>query len=327
MNSRRPYQWGGGIVALFLLLLPILLSQMGVNLAIEVLIYALFGLSFNLLYGFGGMLPFGHAALFGVGGYGTALLLKFFPGTSLVLSLLAALLMGVVAGAIIGFFCVRLKGAYSALLSFAFQMFIFAVALKWRSVTNGDDGMSVIRPDLHLGALGSVSMSNLNNFYYFTLLVVAIGTLSCYLFLKTPYGNSLICTREKDTRAYFLGYNVFLTRFVAFMASGFLAGLAGGLFVLFQKFVGTSCVSMDMGMVILLMVVIGGSGEFLGPVLGAAFYVLFQDWISSLTEHWWMWLGIVFMVVVLYFEGGLISLFKIEKIRLWGWNRREMKGQ
>ena len=318
MSRFRAYQIGSAIaVAVLLLVLPFLLREAKVHLAIEVIIYALFAISFNLLFGYGGILPFGHAALFGIGAYGTALIFKHFPSMPLLLTLLVATLFSLIAAALIGFFCVRLKGAYSALLSLAFQMFVYAVALKWRSVTGGDDGMGVTLPDLHLPALGIVSMRSIHNLYYLTLITVAIGILACYLFLKTPLGNSIVCIREKDRRAAFLGYDVFLTRLAVFSLSGLLAGLAGGLFVFYQKFVVTSYVSLEMSLTVALMTVIGGPGEFLGPILGAAFYIVFQDWVSSLTRHWWIFMGVLFIVVVLYFEGGLISLFKDERIRLW----------
>jgi branched-chain amino acid transport system permease protein len=196
-------------------------------------------------------------------------------------------------------------------------MFFFAVASKWRDVTNGPDGMGVARPDLYLPGLGTLSLVSITHFYYFTLVLVATGVLACYLFLKTPLGNTLICTREQDVRASFLGYNVFLARLVVFCASGLLAGGAGGLFVLFQKYVNTGVVDMNMSMTVLLMTVIGGGGHFLGPVLGAAFYVVFQNWISSLTDHWWILLGVVFVVVVLYVEGGLISIVTSDRVRRW----------
>lgn len=318
MSRLRAYQIGLGIgVAVLLLLLPFLLRETKVHLATEALIYALFAISFNLLFGYGGMLPFGHAALFGVGGYCTGLIFNHFPGIPLFLTLLIVILSGVVGGALIGFFCVRLKGAYSALLSLAFQMFLFAVALKWRSLTNGDDGMGVVRPELHLPALGAISLMKIQNLYYFTLIIVAVGTLACYLFLKTPFGNSIVCIREKDTRAAFLGYDVFLTRWAVYSGSGLLASLAGGLFVLLQAFVGTSVLDMNLSLSVALMTIIGGQGDFLGPALGAAFYVVFQDWVSRLTKHWWIFMGILFIVVVLYFERGLISLFKTERLRLW----------
>ncbi len=317
MSGPRIYYLGWGIAALLLLLIPQFLGYIYIYLATEILIYALFAISFNLLFGYGGLLPFGHVALFGVGAYVTAIVFKHFPDTHLLLTFLIAMLSGAAIAAIIGFFCLRLKGAYFSLISLSFQMFLFAVALKWRSLTYGEDGMTVNRPDLYLPALGNVPMSSMQNVYYLTLILVAIGILACYLFLKTPLGNSMVCMREKDVRASFLGYNVFLTRLTVFSASGILAALAGGLFAFFQEFVATSCIDLNMGISVVFMTIIGGPAHFFGPVLGAAFYLLFQDWISGLTKHWWLLLGIVFIVVVLYFEGGLISLFEKGSVRRW----------
>jgi len=184
-------------------------------------------------------------------------------------------------------------------------------------LTQGDDGMSRIRPDLHLPVMGSLPMGDINNLYYLTLLISALGIFACYFFLKTPLGNSVVCMRENDIRASFLGYNVFLTKLVIFSAGAFLAGLAGTLFALFEGFVATSCIDMNMSLHILLITVIGGTTHFFGPVLGAVFYLFFQEWLSSLTEHWWLFMGIVFVVVVMYLEGGLISLFDLGGIRFW----------
>jgi branched-chain amino acid transport system permease protein len=317
MRGLRLDTLGWGIAILFLLLLPQFLPLIYIHLATEILIYALFAVSFNLLFGYGGLLPFGHVALFGVGAYVAALIFKHFPGMYLLLTFLLAALSGVAIAAVIGFFCLRLKGAYFALISLAFQMFLYAIAMKWRSLAYGDDGMTVNRPDLYLPVLGNLSMRNIQNVYYLTLVIVALGILACYLFLKTPLGNSFVCMRERDIRASYLGYDVFLTRFTVFSASGILAGLAGGLFVFFEEFVATSCIDLNMGISVVFMTVIGGPGHYLGPVLGAAFYIFFQDWISSLTKHWWIFMGIVFVGVVLYFEGGIVSLFRNEKVRLW----------
>jgi branched-chain amino acid transport system permease protein len=320
MSRLRPYYLGWGVVIILLLLLPQFLYEMHIHRAAEILIYALFAVSFNLLFEYAGLLPFGHAAFFGIGAYVAALIFEHYPGMPLLLTLPMTALAGVVAAAVMGLFCVRLKGAYFALITAAFQMFLFAVAMKWRSLTYGDDGMTVNRPDLYLPALGSVSMKNVQNVYYLILIIVALGILACYLFLKTPLGNSVLCVREKDIRASFLGYNVFLTRYTAFLISGALASLAGGFFAFFQEFVNTSCIDLNMSMSVVFMTVIGGSGHFLGPILGAACYLLFQDWISSLTKHWWILMGIGFIVIVLYLKGGLISLFKME--RIWRWRHR-----
>ena len=315
MRGFRASYVGWGVLAVFLLLVPHLLPEIYVHLSTEILIYALFAVSFNLLFGYGGLLPFGHAAIFGVGAYVAALIFKHYAGMPLLLTLAVTTLSGAVAAGFIGFFCVRLKGAYFALLTLAFQMFLFAVALKWRTLTYGDDGMTVPRPDLNLLVLGKVSMRDIDNVYYLTLVVVALGIWVCYLFLKTPLGNSVVAVKEKDIRASFLGYNAFLTRYVAFVVAGTLASVAGGLFAFFQEFVATSAMDLNMSITCVFMAIIGGTGHFFGPVLGAAFYLVFQDWISSLTKHWWIVMGVLFVLVVLYLQGGLISLFKMERVK------------
>jgi branched-chain amino acid transport system permease protein len=326
MSRAKVYQSGAALLALVLLLiLPKLLSEMYVNRVTEVLVYALFAVSFNLLFGFAGLLPFGHAACFGVGAYTAALIFKNFPAFPLLPTLLVALLASFAVAAIIGLFCVRLKASYFALISLSFQMFILAIAMKWRTLTYGDDGLTVSRPDLSLAFLGTISLRNIDNLYYFTLILVVLGVAACYLFLKTPLGNALICTRERDVRASFLGYNVFLTRYAAFIVAGVVAGLAGSLFVLYQEFLATSVLNVNTSMSAVFMTVIGGAGTFFGPVLGAAFYILFQDWVSSLTKHWWILMGIIFVIIVMYLKGGIISLLPTERIRLWlarGGNKR-----
>jgi branched-chain amino acid transport system permease protein len=317
MRRYRAYQIGGVIAAVLLLFAPKYFPIILVHQFVEIFIVALFAVSFNLLLGYSGMLPFGHAALFGVGAYSSALIFNHFPQSPLLLSVLIGALSALAAGVIIGFFCVRLSGAYFSLASLSFQMFLYAVALKWRSLTRGDDGMSVTRPDLHLPFIGSLPMGDIYNLYYLALVISALGILACYFFLKTPLGNSVVCIRENDTRASFLGIKVFLVKLVVFSVSAFLAGLAGTLFALFQGFVATACIDMNMSTHILLITVIGGTTQFLGPVLGTIFYLIFQDWLSSITKHWWLFMGIVFVIVVMYLEGGLISLLSWERIRNW----------
>jgi len=314
MIRSRIYYFLWGMIGLFLLLLPKVLSMIHIHLATEILIFALFALSFNLVFGYSGLLPFGHGALFGVGAYVAVLIFKHFPGMPLLLTVLITALSGGLVAAFIGLFCVRLKAAYFALITLAFQMFLFAIALKWRSLTYGEDGMSITRPDLNLFGFGNISMHSVQNVYYLTLVIVTIGILICYLFLKTPLGNSVISVKEKDIRASFLGYNVFLTKLAVYSFSGIFASVAGGLYSFFQEFVNTAYIDLNMSMSAVFMTVIGGSGHFMGPVLGAAFYIIFQDWISSMTQHWWIWLGLVFVLIVYFEGGGLINLFNRERI-------------
>jgi len=322
MSEKYLNRGWGAAVALFALLLPLIIPEIKVHLAIEILIFALFAISFNLVLGSLGMLPFGFAAFFGMGAYTAALMFNHIPGTPLAVILLCGAVAGLISAIFVGFFCVRLGGTYFALLTLAFQMFFFAVAMKWREVTNGDDGMGVIRPELYFPGLGKLSLMNITNLYYVTLFFVVLGILLAYLFLKTPLGNSAMSMRENDERASFLGYNVFLTKLTVFSFAGLIAGLAGGLYVLFQEFVATTAIDANMSFTIVIMAIIGGTGRFFGPIMGVVFFMIFQDWISDLTENWWFFLGIVFIAVVLFLEGGLISLINLDRVRLW-LSRRE----
>jgi branched-chain amino acid transport system permease protein len=320
--KRFPVRWFvWGLLGCFVLLVPYLFREIRVIIANEVLIYALFAVSFNLLFGYTGLLPFGHAGMFGVGAYSVALMINHFPGMPLLATLFIACLAGFTIAVIVGFFCVRLSGAYFALISLSFQMFLFAIAYKWRSVTNGDDGMSVVRPDLQLPFLGNISLHSIHNLYYLTLVLVVLGIAACYLLLKTPFGNAIVCVREKDVRASYLGYNVFLVKLTSFAISGLLAGLAGGLFALYQDVVATTCIDNNMSMVPVLMVIIGGSTNFFGPLLGAAFYVILQDWMSSVTNYWMIIMGGIFILIILYLQDGLAGLFTSDRI----WRRRGSK--
>ena len=128
-------------------------------------------------------------------------------------------------------------------------------------------------------------------------------------------GNSFVCIRENALRAPFAGYNVYLTKLAAFSISGLLAGLAGGLYALFQEFVATSCIDLFMSFNILMMVLIGGAIRFLGPVVGVAFMVLFQHYLSGYTSHWPIFVGLLFIIVVRYLNKGLIELFDLEMLR------------
>lgn len=303
------------LFAAFVVLLPLLVPPSKVVVSTEILVFALFAISFNLVLGYTGLLPFGFAAMFGVGAYAAALTFNHLPGTPLAVTILIAAVSGFLAAVFVGFFCVRLGGTYFALLTLAFQMFFYAVALKWRAVTNGDDGMGVTRPEIWLPGAGKLSLMDLNNLYWVTLLFVAVGILMAYLFLRTPLGNAVKCMRENDERAGFLGYNVFLTKLTAFSFAGLLAGAAGALYVLQQEFVATTAIDATMSFNVVLMTIVGGIGRFMGPVMGVVFYMLFQDWISGVTKNWWLYFGIVFILVVLFFEGGLVSLINLDRAR------------
>ncbi len=298
------------------ILLPFVLPEFKLHQVTEILIFILFAISFNLLFGYGGMLPFGHAAYFGVGAYATALSFIHLPELPLLMVFLLAVVISCVAGIIIGSICVRFKSTYFALITFAFQMFLFSLALKLRSVTGGDDGMSFTRPDLHIGPL-SIPLIEASNNYYMIFVIVALAVGLCYLFLKTPLGNSIMCVRENELRASSLGYNVYLIRLTVNCFAAMLAGLAGSLFASYQEFVAASSIDMSIGMTVIFMVVLGGKGHYLGPALGAAIYMIFHEWITSITHYGNLFMGILFVLVILFLEDGAVSLLAYLKPGRW----------
>jgi branched-chain amino acid transport system permease protein len=297
-----------GIGAL-LLAAPRILTIVQTRMLTEIAYFALFAVSFNFLFAYAGLLSFGHAAYFGLGAYVTAVALKKVVGLHLLLAVGLGGAAAALGGAIIGFFCVRRKGAYFALLTLAFNQFLWAIAWKWREVTGGDDGIGRIVPrkPVDLGIL-SIDFMRVENKYYFTLVVVVLCFALGWYLMRTPFGNTVRAVKGNEERASFLGYNVNRSKLLIFTLSAGFAGVAGSLFAVFQDFVATSAISMGMSTEVLFMAFLGGTGSFFGPILGAAIFVYFTDWISSLTEHWEFILGVLFIILVLYFHQGFIGL-------------------
>ncbi len=288
--------------------LPAVLDTLRLRMAIEILYFGLFAVSFNLLFGYAGLLSFGHAATFGVGGYTVGLLLE--RVASLPLALVAAAAAGGAAGLVIGFFCVRLRGTYFALLTLAFSQFLYAIALKWREVTRGDDGLTVAVPDLRLPGLGRLPLGEAWAFYLVALTVVLACLALAWRFTRTPLGAAVVLMRENDERAAFLGYDVFGTKLTVFAVAATLAAVAGGLFAGFQRLISPTSLDLATSTEVVFMAVLGGTGAFLGPFLGAAVYLLLQDWLSKTTENWPFFIGLLFVAMILFAHEGLVGLLR-----------------
>ncbi|MFZ5866848.1 MAG: branched-chain amino acid ABC transporter permease [Thermodesulfobacteriota bacterium] len=299
----------GVALAALLLAAPRLLTIIQVRMLIEIIYFSLFAVSFNLLFAYAGLLSFGHAAYFGLGAYVTAIALKHVPGMPFFVAILLGALAGAIGGVVIGFFCVRRKGSYFALLTLAFNQFLWAIAWKWRELTGGDDGIGGIVPKkpVDLG-IASIDFTQVTSKYYLTLLIVVLCLALGWYLMRTPFGNTVRAVKGNEERASFLGYNVNRSKLLIFTLAAFFAGIAGSLFALFQDFVAPSAISMAMSTEVLFMAFLGGTGSFFGPILGAAIFVYFTDWISSITERWEFILGVLFIVLVLYFHQGFIGL-------------------
>jgi branched-chain amino acid transport system permease protein len=320
-------RWLMAITAAALYLAPLVLDTVRLRMAIEILYFGLYAVSFNLLFGYAGLLSFGHAASFGVGGYAVGLALKHLTG----LPLLGALALGALGagavGFVIGFFCVRLRGTYFALLTLAFSQFLYAVALKWRDVTRGDDGLTVAVPDLTVPGLGTLRLGAAGNFYWLALTIVLLCLLAAWRFTRTPLGNAVRLMRENDERAAFLGYNVFATKLIIFTLASTLGGVAGGLFASFQRLISPTSLDLPLSTEVVFMAVLGGTSAFLGPFLGAGVYILLQDWLSKTTENWPFFLGLAFVLIILFAHTGLVGLARGDRaVRWFGARRRAPTG-
>ncbi len=297
------------IAVLFALgiLMPSVIKKYHLNMLTEIIVFALYAVSYNLLLGYAGLLSFGHAMFFGTGAFTVAVALIHIPGLSMWNAILIALLTTTVVGFIAGGFLLRHKGSYFALLTLAFNSLFYAVATKWHRITGGDDGLSITRPDLNFG-FTTVKMSVLTNFYYVTLVVIGAAIVFCWYFTKTAMGQTVLLMRENEERMKFLGYNTNVSRLILFTFTGALAGLAGAFYTLHFQFVSQSAISVDMTTTVLLMTFVGGTGTFWGPILGAFVYIIVQNYLSDITDRWPLFMGLIFILMVLLIPGGLSQI-------------------
>ncbi|MEC7816450.1 MAG: branched-chain amino acid ABC transporter permease [Pseudomonadota bacterium] len=271
----------------------------------EILILGLFAASFNLIFGYTGMLSFGHAAFFGIGSYATALVLMHLQWPFLAC---LAVSMGVSAllALVIGFLSVRLNEVYFAMLTLAFGMMVFAIAYQWRSVTNGSDGLA----GFMIGSFGlglDLTLGNPAVYYHVVLAIVAVAAIVLYLICRSSFGMILKAIRQNPERVSFAGLNIRTYRLVAFVIAGTFAGLAGGLIAPFLRVASPELLHWSMSAEPVLMAILGGTGYFLGPFVGSAVFVLLETWITSITQAWMLVLGIVLALMVIFFRKGLLG--------------------
>jgi branched-chain amino acid transport system permease protein len=297
--------------------MPAFLKQYYLNMLTEIIIFSLYAVSYNLLLGYAGLLSFGHAMFFGLGAFMTAIAIIHIPGLAVWIAVLIGVATTVIAGFIIGSLLLRHKGAYFALLTLAFNSLFYAVATKWHSVTGGDDGLSITRPILKMG-FTSISLASLTSFYYLTLIVVGAAIVFCWYFTHTAMGKTVVLMRENEERMKFLGYNTNISRLILFTFTGAVAGLAGSFYTLHFQFVSISAISVDMTTAVLLMAFVGGTKTFWGPILGAFVYIILQNYLSDITDRWPLFMGFIFVFMVLFIPGGLSEVLLNIQQRLFG---------
>ena len=295
-----------------LLAVPFWLPLLGgyTALAGRVLVLGLAAMSFNILLGFTGVMSFGHAAYFGLGAYGAGLTLKYLAAST-PLAMLMGVLLGGVLGALFGLLIVRRRGVYFAMVTVAFGQVAFYVAYSWNDLTGGYDGLrGFTRAPIDLGFSTIDIANNSTAFYYFLLFVFAVAVGLQALILGSPFGRTLLAIRENERRARFLGIPIERHIWLSFTISCCFTALAGSLYALLNNFADPMGLHYSLSGEIVIMTVMGGMRAFWGPLLGAAVFVVLQDYISSMTVNWMSFIGLIFVLVVLFFPRGLLGMFQ-----------------
>jgi branched-chain amino acid transport system permease protein len=275
------------------------------SLATQVLIFGLFALGFNLLYGYTGLLSFGHAAYYGLGAYGTGIMLAKLKVTSLWVALGTGVVAATIGGALIGFFCLRRRGIYFAMLTLAFAQLLYFTGFHLADWTGGDDGLRGI-PLLPLSLFGvNLSLRDPLAFYFFAYVLVVLAVAGLKRVLDSPFGAVLQAIRENGDRAAACGYDVTRIKLLSFVFSALFAGLAGALDALRLTVVPVEALYWSTSGQVVIMTLLGGAGTFFGPFVGAATYLVLADRLSIFIEFWPLVIGVIFMGFVLFLPKGI----------------------
>jgi branched-chain amino acid transport system permease protein len=276
-------------------LLPFTGDEYRLVLATDILVLAVFAASLQFLMGTGGMASFGHAAYFGLGAYGAALVFKH--GGSMAFALAAAPLVAMAGALVFGWFCVRLSGVYLAMLTLAFAQIVWSIVFQWDAVTGGSNGL--------VGLWPVELLADKRAYFWFVLGIVSVAFAGIAWIAQAPLGYALRAARDSPLRAEALGIDVRRTQWVAFAMAGGFAGLAGGLYVFSKGSLSPETLAIPRSVDALVMVLLGGLNAPGGPLLGAAAFTYLQDTLARLTEYWRAVLGSAILLIVLVAPMGI----------------------
>ena len=289
------------VFLLILIFLPLISGEFFVNLGSQILIFAVFAASINLLLGYGGLATLGHASYLGVAAYCSALL-----GLKLGLAHWATAplaLAGTTAmAALFGLIALRASGLGFLMLTLALSQVLWGTAYRWVGLTDGDNGLRGLTRPAPFG----INLDDAHAFYWFTLAVCAVSIWLMARFVDSPFGAALKGARDQPRRMSALGHDVWLVRWISFVYAGFWGAVAGLLFVYYHKYIHPISLSLTNSAEGLLAVIAGGSGTLAGPIVGAAIVMLLKNYVSSYIERWNMLLGFVFVLIVVFMPEGVV---------------------
>ena len=298
-----------GVIVL-LLLLPLAVREYYVQLLNLFLIGALFALSFNLLFGYTGLLSFGHSAYFGVGAYAVALMVKYLKITSMELFLVGAVVASVLITALFGVVCVRYTRIFFGILTLALSQVLWSLAFKFFWVTGGTDGLRVPTPSLFGGLVtgaGDKIAFMSHAYYYYVLIMFCACVALMWVIVNSPFGMALQAIRDNETRAEFVGVRIWRYRWVAFLVSGVFTGLAGALWVPLNGLTTPDIMHWTFSGEIVFMTVLGGFRSFAGPIIGAVVFNYLKTYAVGYTVYWQLLLGAVLVALVLSLPTGIVG--------------------
>lgn len=311
--SRRPtlvYWIGFSVVLALLIAAPLVLPEFWARLSTEILIWGLLAMSSDLLIGYTGMVSFGHSAFFGLGMYGAAAALLTVSPPNLWLALVYGLFGAALAAGFVAYFSTRLQDIYFAITTLIFSQIFYVIIFTWTAVTGGENGLTFDRPALAIPGLFHLRF-NSTTLHWFVLAVVAGSYLILRRITQSPFGMVLQSIRENEARTRAIGYPVERYKIVAVMLSGLFAGLAGVLYALQNEFAAPDFVFFTVSGETVIYNVVGGIGTLVGPIVGAAFFLLLREGLSRFfAEFYLIPVGVIFVAIVIFMPQGLLGFMR-----------------
>jgi len=285
--------------------IPILPSYY-VSLMAQVLIFAIFAMSLDLIVGVVGLPSLGHAAYFGTGAY-VAGLISLRVSPNFWLNVVAAAIVSLIIAAIFGLLVMRTVGPTFLMITMALAQLLWGIVYKWREIANGEDGLpGVPRPNLGF----AWDLVQIQSFTFFVVLCFLVCGLLLVIYVKSPFGSTLLGIRESESRMRALGYNVWLYKYIAYLSSAMVASFSGVLFVYYNNFINPNYLSMNFSAKAMLMVILGGAGTLVGPIFGSLVVVMLENVVSNFTQRWMTMIGLTYVIVVLFFPKGVLGTIR-----------------